>query len=103
MLVAAEAGTKLEWLEDTGGSLLGSAERSSMKLTSILAVRLNATGRAQINSRNHGEIQAFTICRISSESPFHEICTPMQNRMNATTRRMPCAVAGGMTLVIVGA
>lgn len=39
----------------------------------------------------------------SAASPFQAICTPMQNRMKATTRRMPCAVAGEIARVMRGA
>ena len=44
----------------------------------------------------------MTVAR-RAERPFHAIWIPMQSRMKAITRRIPWAVEGGMTLVILGA
>lgn len=50
-------------------------------------------------TRGHGLMTVAS----SAESPFHAIYTPMQSRMKAIKRRIPCAVDGGMILVILGA
>ena len=53
--------------------------------------------------RSLPEAQCGSTDRSSCDRPFQPICTPMHSRMNAITRKIPCAVVGGMALVMRGA